>query len=95
MEENHFEFTPEQIEQFQRMSEAVRDVYDALMEIAKTIIETIRKEFEGLMRIFSKRQLLEWRLSYWMAEFISRKMPVWIAYDVGVRWWKSKTQVIE
>ena len=94
MENPTFEFTPEQIEQFQRMSEVVRDVYDALMEIAKTIIETIRKWFEGLMRIFSKMQLLEWRLPCWMAEFVSRKMPVWIVYDIGLHWFYNKIPVL-
>lgn len=94
-----FEFTPEEQEHIRNTMQAVIDsvnaFMDAFVEIAKAVLEVIRKTFEGLVRLFAKLQLLEWRLPYRMAEYLSSKMPMWLAYKMGAAWLHSNVPALE
>ena len=89
------EFSPEQIEAMQRVIAAVESVWDALMEMVRAFMEAVLKAFEPLVRLLAKMQLLEWRLPCRLAEFLSRKIPAWLAYDLGFKWFHSKVQDLE
>ena len=99
MNPTSFELSPEEQEciqnAMQALFESVNAFMDAFAEIAKAVLEVIRKTFEGLMRLFKKLQLLEWRLPYRMAEYLSSKMPVWLAYKMGMEWFCNNVPALE
>lgn len=94
MSENDFELTPEQQqafhEAFQKAVEAARAICDAFAEIYQSVLERIREIALGLARFFLKLQLLEWKLPYSIADFISKNAPEYWAMRLGFNWLERK-----
>ena len=97
-QEIDFEFTPEQIDAIQHVVNdvvnAMEKLWDAILEIVRATVEAIRKAFEPLIRRLAMLRLLEWRLPYRIANFISQKIPAWLAYDFGLRWFYARRQAL-
>lgn len=98
MEENtnfdniDFTWQPSQelIEQIQNIDEVLRQAYDAMVEWVIDFLERVRKIAERLARFFLKQQLLEWRVPYPIADFLSKKLYGDWAWYFGWRWLKNK-----
>ena len=93
-DEMELEFTPEQLKQVQNVVDAAKSLRDAMVELFRQVMDALHKAFEVLMRLFAKLQILEWRMPYWLAEFVSQNMPTWMAYKMGVHWWRNRYSVL-
>ena len=84
------EFSPEQMEHLretaQKLSQILNDLWDAVVEMCKIVMQKIREVTESLARFFLKMQLLEWRIPYPLADWFSQKANSWLAYKIGGHW---------
>lgn len=103
MEENSnsynfdFAWTPsqEELEKVQKLAEALRELYDVFVEWAREVNERIREIADKLARFFLIQQLLEWRVPYPVADFISKKTPLYWAWRLGFRWFNNRLLALE
>jgi hypothetical protein len=99
VDEIKFELTNEQREQIRKVFAEVKEqfatLFDTLVELAKVVMEAIRRIAEQLGRFFLKMQLLEWHIPMRMAEFVSQKVSWFWAVKLGFNWFKRKMAMIE
>jgi hypothetical protein len=100
IEQNAFEFelSEEQkklAELMEKMREAAQVLCDALVELAKKVIEIFRALAERLARFFVKIMLLEWHMPLRWADLIAGKMPWYWAVRLGFWWFGRKLALVE
>ncbi len=95
MDEPNFEFTPEEREAVQRMIEAIERAAEIMIDWVITMLNAIHRAWELWIRFFMKQQLLEWRIPNRLANYVAMKANWWIAYHVGLRWFRNKLLAIE
>ena len=98
---NTVEFTlsPEQQDELSEIfHKAMEDIYrfcDAFVEAVEIILEAIREIATSLAQYFLKQQLLEWKIPYRIADFISRNTPWYWSRQIGFNWFERKFSLIE
>ena len=94
MEENKFELSPEAQEQLtaivEKAVETFNILYDALFEVAKSVLEKIKEIAIYFGRLFFKMQLLEWKIPLRWADLISQKIYWYWAVRIGFDWFNRK-----
>jgi hypothetical protein len=82
-------------ETVRQMVKAADEFIEALARIIEEILERVRQVAEELGRFFLKRQLLERRLPYPVADFVSKRIFWYWGWVIGVRWFNGKLSALE
>lgn len=95
---NEIEFTPEQEEKLREMCKVAFEIFnnlrDVLIEIVENFMKRIREIATNFGRMFLKMQLLEWKIPYPVADFISKKVYWYWAVRLGFAWFQRKLLLI-
>ena len=99
MEQYKIKISPEQAEQIRKSIDLLIDsfttLWDELQKTVKAFMDIVRETFTRIMRMLTLQQLVEWRLPYRMAEYLSSKMPEWLAFRIGLHYFYSNVPALE
>lgn len=83
------------IESANKLVEAFTEFWQIVEEIVMRVMEELRKIAEQLGRFFLLQQLLEWRVPYSVADWMSRKISWYWGWRIGMRWFENKLLATE
>jgi len=93
------EFTLEQQQEIRekvaKAVECLHNFFDALADLVQRAMEQIRQIAINLARWFMKLQLLEWKIPYRIADFVSKKIYWYWAFKIGFNWFQRKFALIK
>ena len=94
MDEIKFELSDEAkellMENVNRLAEAFMEFWKVVEEAVMRVMEELRKIAEQLGRFFLLQQLLEWRVPYSVADWMSKNIYWYWGWRIGMRWFENK-----
>lgn len=94
MEKIEFELSPEELEtlrlQCEKIGAVFTEFFTQLREAINAFLEKVREIAISLARFFLKLQLIEWKVPYPIANWISEKVNSYWAMQIGFAWLRRK-----
>ena len=95
---SEIELTSEQQEKLREMCNVAIEIFnnlrDALIEVVENFMQRVREIATMFGRMFLKMQLLEWKIPYPIADFVSEKVYWYWAVRLGFAWFQRKLLLI-